>query len=31
VDYATQKRTAKDSANWYRDFIAQHTRLPRAG
>jgi beta-glucosidase len=23
-DYATQVRTAKDSAHWYRDFIAQH-------
>jgi beta-glucosidase len=23
VDYATQERTAKDSAHWYRDFIAQ--------
>ena len=30
VDYATQKRTAKDSAHWYRDFIAQHFQLPRA-
>ena len=24
VDYATQQRTAKASAHWYRDFIAQH-------
>jgi beta-glucosidase len=24
MDYATQERTAKDSAHWYRDFIAQH-------
>jgi beta-glucosidase len=24
VDYATQQRTPKDSALWYRDFIAQH-------
>jgi beta-glucosidase len=24
VDYATQERTAKASAHWYRDFIAQH-------
>jgi beta-glucosidase len=23
VDYATQERTAKDSAHWYKDFIAQ--------
>ena len=23
VDYATQKRTLKDSAHWYRDFLAQ--------
>jgi beta-glucosidase len=23
VDYDTQARTAKDSAHWYRDFIAQ--------
>ena len=25
TDYATQKRTAKDSAHWYRDFIVAHT------
>ena len=26
VDYATQQRTLKDSAHWYRDFIkAQRT------
>jgi beta-glucosidase len=24
VDYETQRRTAKDSACWYRDFIADH-------
>lgn len=24
VDYATQQRTPKDSAHWYRDVIAQH-------
>lgn len=24
VDYETQKRTPKDSAHWYRDFIAQN-------
>ena len=24
VDYATQRRTLKDSARWYRDFIARH-------
>jgi beta-glucosidase len=30
VDYETQKRTAKDSAHWYRDFIAQHAKLRRA-
>ncbi len=28
VDYATQARTAKDSATWYRDFIAGR-RAPR--
>jgi beta-glucosidase len=26
VDYETQHRTPKDSAYWYRDFIAAHTR-----
>ena len=26
VDYATQQRTAKDSAHWYRECIAQHAR-----
>lgn len=33
VDYATQKRIAKDSALWYRDFIAafKSTRTPKAG
>ena len=30
VDYASQQRTAKDSAHWYREFIAQHAQLPRA-
>ena len=29
VDYATQQRTAKDSAHWYRDFIRAH-RLAHA-
>ena len=24
TDYETQERTAKASAHWYRDFIAQH-------
>jgi beta-glucosidase len=24
VDYASQQRTPKDSAHWYRDVIAQH-------
>ena len=24
VDYATQQRTAKDSALWYRDLVARH-------
>ncbi|WP_345534491.1 GH1 family beta-glucosidase [Viridibacterium curvum] len=24
VDYATQQRTLKDSAHWYRDFVLQH-------
>lgn len=28
VDYQTQKRTPKDSAFWYRDWIAQHTPHP---
>ena len=27
VDYATQQRTAKDSAHWYREFIASHAQL----
>jgi beta-glucosidase len=26
VDYASQQRTLKDSAYWYRDFIARHRR-----
>ncbi len=30
VDYATQARTAKASAHWYRDFIAAH-KQPRRG
>ena len=29
VDYATQQRTAKDSAYWYRTFISEHERLNR--
>ena len=24
VDYATQARLLKDSAHWYRDFVARH-------
>jgi beta-glucosidase len=27
VDYETQKRTAKDSAHWYRRFLQAHRRL----
>jgi beta-glucosidase len=27
VDYATQQRTLKDSALWYRDFLRQHKAL----
>lgn len=27
VDYATQRRTAKDSAHWYREFIGRHHRV----
>lgn len=30
VDYASQQRTAKDSAHWYRDFIRAH-RMAHAG
>lgn len=32
VDYATQQRTPKDSAHWYREFIRQHAQahLPSA-
>ncbi len=26
VDYATQRRTPKDSFEWYRDVIAAHAR-----
>lgn len=26
VDYATQQRTLKDSAHWYRSFVADHQR-----
>jgi beta-glucosidase len=26
TDYATQERTPKDSAHWYREFIAQHKK-----
>ncbi|MFY9512219.1 MAG: GH1 family beta-glucosidase [Rubrivivax sp.] len=29
VDYGTQQRTPKDSAHWYREFIRQHTLVPR--
>ena len=29
VDYATQRRTLKDSARWYRRFL-QHRRAARA-
>jgi beta-glucosidase len=28
VDYATQQRTLKDSARWYRDFL-RRASLPR--
>jgi len=31
TDYATQVRTAKDSAHWYREFIAAHARQHRGG
>jgi beta-glucosidase len=31
VDYATQQRTTKDSALWYRDFIAGQTQARDAG
>ena len=31
TDYATQVRTAKDSARWYREFIAAHARQHRGG
>ena len=27
VDYATQQRTLKDSAHWYRDFVARQAAL----
>jgi beta-glucosidase len=27
VDYATQQRTLKDSALWYRDVIAEHASV----
>lgn len=30
VDYATQRRTLKDSARWYRDFLATQGLRPRA-
>ena len=26
VDYTTQKRTLKDSAHWYREFVSQQKR-----
>jgi beta-glucosidase len=28
VDFATQKRTPKDSARWYRDVVASNGRVP---
>jgi beta-glucosidase len=28
VDYATQRRTPKDSALWYRDFLHRQRRVP---
>jgi beta-glucosidase len=32
VDYATQQRTLKDSALWYREFVGRHKALrARAG
>ncbi len=31
VDYATQHRTAKESAHWYREFIARHGRAHQHG
>jgi len=31
VDYSTQQRTPKDSAHWYRDFIAQQHQQRQAG
>ena len=30
VDYDTQRRTLKDSARWYRDFLAARGLVPRA-
>jgi beta-glucosidase len=30
VDYASQDRTLKDSALWYRDVIAQHAGVALA-
>jgi beta-glucosidase len=30
VDYDTQQRTLKDSAKWYRDFLAGHAQVQRA-
>lgn len=31
VDYATQRRTLKASAHWYRDFVEQHKAVSDAG
>ena len=31
TDYQTQQRTAKDSAHWYREFIAAHSKQPDHG
>jgi len=31
TDYATLQRTAKDSAHWYREFIAAHAQQPGHG
>jgi beta-glucosidase len=30
VDYDTQQRTLKDSAKWYRDFLAGQAQVQRA-
>jgi beta-glucosidase len=31
VDYATQARTAKDSAHWYREFVGRHAAAGQRG